>query len=184
MKQTILITGGCRSGKSGHALTLSKQMGALRKVFIATCVAHDDEMRARVQRHQKERSDQWLTLEEPVNVTEAIVNQANSADLIILDCLTLWISNLMMIHTNDDPILKAFKELEDVIIKPPCTIIIVSNEVGAGIVPENALARRFRDLAGWGNQHMAGACQRVIWMVSGIGVTIKAQAPPYAPDCN
>ena len=91
----------------------------------------------------------------------------------LVDCLTLWISNMMMENNDDRTIQKHCKEVCAILKAPPCPIILVSNEVGAGIVPENQLARRYRDLTGWANQQIAAACQTVIWMVAGIPVTIK-----------
>ena len=173
MFSTILITGGCRSGKSGHALSLASQVQGMRKLFVATCVAEDEEMRRRVQRHQKERGRDWQTLEEPVDLVHAIQREGPGADLILVDCLTLWVSNLMVQHPVDTTFLDRLENLCQVIARPPCPLIFVTNEVGAGIVPENTLARRFRDLTGWANQHVAAACTKVIWMVAGIAVTIK-----------
>lgn len=173
MFSTILITGGCRSGKSGHALNLASKVRGTRRLFVATCVAEDEEMRRRVQRHQKERGPAWQTLEEPVELAHVIQRQGPDADLILVDCLTLWVSNLMTKQPDDTTFLGWLDELCRVIARPPCPLIFVTNEVGAGIVPENKLARQFRDLTGWANQKVAAACTTVIWMVAGIAVTIK-----------
>lgn len=173
MFSTILITGGCRSGKSGHALNLASQVRGMRRLFVATCVAEDEEMRRRVQRHQKERGRAWQTLEEPVDLVDVIQTQGPGTDLILVDCLTLWVSNLMTKHPDDTTFLDRVDKLCRVIDQPPCPLIFVTNEVGAGIVPENKLARRFRDLTGWANQKVAAACTTVIWMVAGVAVTIK-----------
>lgn len=174
--QSTLLIGGCRSGKSSQALSLAAGIAAQPKTFVATCTADDEEMRGRIQRHQQERGAEWQTLEVPIDITAAIGSRGDKAGLILIDCLTLWISNMMMAEADDTTILKECQKLCDILKAPPCPIILVSNEVGAGIVPENALARRYRDLAGWVNQRVAAACQRVIWMVAGIPVTIKPQA--------
>jgi adenosylcobinamide kinase/adenosylcobinamide-phosphate guanylyltransferase len=173
MVSTTLIAGGCRSGKSRQALTLGEEAAGRRNLFIATCQPHDAEMAARITHHQQERGRRWKTVEAPLEPDQVIANQGPGADVILIDCLTLWISNLMMAHPRDEEIMQAVDRLHRAVVKPPCPIILVTNEVGAGIVPENPMARRFRDLAGWCNQRMADACNRVIWMVAGIAVPIK-----------
>jgi len=175
MMKSTLVIGGCRSGKSSHALSLAAEIGARPKAFVATCTAQDEEMRSRIQRHQQERGAEWQTLEVPIELGAAIVSRGGKAGLMLIDCLTLWISNMMMAEADNATILNECQKLCEILKDPPCPIILVSNEVGAGIVPENALARRYRDLAGWVNQRVAGACHRVIWMVAGIPVTIKPQ---------
>jgi adenosylcobinamide kinase / adenosylcobinamide-phosphate guanylyltransferase len=171
----ILVLGGCRSGKSSHALELAEAMGS-RRIFVATCVPHDDEMRQRVARHQAERSDAWQTLEIPVDLAGAIAEQSPLADVMLVDCLTLWLSNLLMKTEEVDLIREQINRLAEAVRKAPHAIVLVSNEVGAGIVPENRLARLYRDLAGWTNQALAAVCDRVVWTVAGIPVTIK---PPF-----
>jgi adenosylcobinamide kinase/adenosylcobinamide-phosphate guanylyltransferase len=174
-KEKILVIGGCRSGKSSHALNLAEAMGS-RRIFVATCVPHDDEMRQRVARHQAERSDAWQTLEVPVDLAGAIAKHSPLADVMLVDCLTLWLSNLLMETEDVDRIRRVIDSLAEAVQKAPHAIVLVSNEVGAGIVPENRLARLYRDLAGWTNQAMAAVCDRVVWTVAGIPVTIK---PPF-----
>jgi adenosylcobinamide kinase / adenosylcobinamide-phosphate guanylyltransferase len=173
--QKILVLGGCRSGKSDHALTLAEVIGS-RRIFVATCVPHDEEMRQRVKRHQAERSETWQTLEVPVALADAIAEHSSTADVMLIDCLTLWINNLLMETEDVDRIRGHIDSLAEAIKNAPRAIVLVSNEVGAGIVPENRLARLYRDLAGWTNQAMAAVCDRVIWTVAGIPVTIK---PPF-----
>ena len=177
MISTTLIVGGCRSGKSRQALALGENCIGTRNLFVATCQPHDAEMAARIARHQQERGRHWKTVEAPLDPDKIITDQGTDADVLLIDCLTLWISNLMMVHPRDEDILQAVDRLHQAVVSPPCPIILVTNEVGAGIVPENAMARRFRDLTGWCNQRMAHACRSVIWMVAGIGVPIKA--PPF-----
>jgi len=173
MYSTTLIIGGCRSGKSSHALTLGEKSAGGRNLFVATCQPHDAEMAARIAHHQKERGRHWQTVEAPLDPDKVIADHGPGADVLLIDCLTLWISNLMMANKDDDRVMQAVDRLYRTLKAPPCPIILVANEVGAGIVPENAMARRFRDLAGWCNQKMAEACRRVIWMVAGIAVQIK-----------
>ncbi|MGD9367097.1 MAG: bifunctional adenosylcobinamide kinase/adenosylcobinamide-phosphate guanylyltransferase [Desulfobacteraceae bacterium] len=176
MPDTTLIIGGCRSGKSSHALKLAESAAGRRNLFVATCRPHDDEMRRRIQRHQHERGDHWQTVEAPVDIVEVIQQEGPKADIVLIDCLTLWVSNLVMAYENDDMVIEKMEHLNEVMAAPPCPIILVTNEVGTGIVPENALARRFRDLTGWCNQKVAAGCGQVIWMVAGIPVPIKTKA--------
>jgi adenosylcobinamide kinase / adenosylcobinamide-phosphate guanylyltransferase len=173
MEDTTLIIGGCRSGKSGHALDLGERSAGRRNLFVATGQAGDPEMEKRIERHKIERGDRWQTVEEPVDIVGTLEQLGPGSDIVIIDCLTLWTSNLMMSLDTDEDIIKEMHRLTQLITEPPCPIILVSNEVGLGIVPENPLARRFRDLTGWCNQRVSHACNRVVWMVAGIPVTIK-----------
>ena len=173
MTHTTLIIGGCRSGKSGHAMHLGEKASGRRKLFVATAQAHDAEMKARIERHQEERGERWQTVEAPVEIVDTIERQGRGADIILIDCLTLWTSNLMMANEDDASIVIEMERLVKLLLAPPCPIILVTNEVGTGIVPENPLARRYRDLAGWCNQKIAKACDQVVWMVAGIPVPIK-----------
>lgn len=175
MKKTTLIIGGSRSGKSRHALEMAELISGSRRIFIATCVPHDTEMKERVARHKAERSLGWTTLEIPIALPEAVAEYSPKADVILIDCLTLWISNLLM-ENDDSQILEDHLEnLSGALGQAQCQVILVSNEVGTGIVPENRLARRFRDLAGFVNQRIAECGETVIWMVAGIPVVIKNQ---------
>lgn len=167
------IIGGCRSGKSRYALESASRFSVKKRTFVATCVPLDDEMRERVARHQQERGAAWSTIEAPLELPEAILEKGASSDVILVDCLTLWISNLLMeseaLDTVFDHVGRLLKSLE----QASCSIIIVSNEVGTGIVPENRLARLYRDAVGWTNQRIATHADRVFWMVAGIPVQIK-----------
>jgi adenosylcobinamide kinase / adenosylcobinamide-phosphate guanylyltransferase len=178
--EKILVLGGCRSGKSGHALQLAESMGRQR-VFLATCIPRDDEMRERIERHRRERSHTWKTLEVPMGLAEAITRHSRSSDVVLVDCLTLWLSNLIMEIQETAGIRQHINGLAQAVTAAPNTVVLVSNEVGTGIVPENRLARLYRDLAGWTNQAVAAVCNRVIWTVAGIPVTIKAPFPNPAP---
>lgn len=172
MKKTILVIGGCRSGKSSHALNLANQIPG-HKIFIATCMPHDKEMEERVLLHKKQRSRDWTTLEVPVRLPEEISKNSQKENVILVDCLTLWISNLMLENNDQENMDGHIRKLVQSLENAQCPIILVSNEVGTGIVPENRLARRFRDIAGFTNQKVAACADKVIWMVAGIPVGVK-----------
>ena len=173
MKEIVFVVGGCRSGKSRYALETADGISNEHKFFIATCVPHDAEMKQRIDRHQKERSPDWQTVETPVHLSRAVAACSRQAKVLLVECLTLWISNLMLEIENDKIIGERIAELVQSFDSATCPVILVSNEVGAGIVPENRLARRFRDLVGAANQAVATRADRVVWMVAGIPVTIK-----------
>ncbi len=173
LKESVFVIGGCRSGKSSHALKLAEQIYGNQKIFIATCQPHDEEMKKRVARHQKERDPSWKTLESPVLVPQTIITNSHKENVILVDCLTLWVSNLMLEEKDMDEISEHIQRLTQSIQKAQCPVILVSNEVGTGIVPENRLARYFRDAAGFVNQKVADCCDKVVWMVAGIPVKIK-----------
>jgi adenosylcobinamide kinase/adenosylcobinamide-phosphate guanylyltransferase len=170
---TILLVGGCRSGKSSHALHLADSMQKTGKFFLATCIPRDDEMHQRVSKHQAERGADWTAVETPVFLPEAIRNIGPKADVLVVDCLTLWISNLMMEDTHPQAISEKTAQLIESLRVAGCPVILVTNEVGAGIVPDNQLARQFRDAVGQLNQQIAACADQVIWMVAGIPVKIK-----------
>lgn len=173
MSDIALILGGCRSGKSRKALELAEQSSLVNKVFLATCQAHDVEMQDRISRHQQERGPEWTTVEEPLDVPDALREVSGASTLILLDCLTLWVSNLMM-RENGDPWVQAqFVRLDEVLQDISGRVVVVSNEVGLGIVPDNPMARRFRDLVGWLNQQVAARANRVVYMVAGMPVQVK-----------
>ncbi len=167
------VIGGCRSGKSSHALYLANEIKGSRKIFIATSVPTDKEMDARVVKHQKERGDDWITAEVPVEIPSKIIELSESSDVILVDCLTLWISNLMFNNFDDDAIVKITQELQDTLKIINVPVFLVANEVGMGVVPENALARRFRDMAGMVNQKIAQTADKVIYTVAGIPMIVK-----------
>jgi adenosylcobinamide kinase / adenosylcobinamide-phosphate guanylyltransferase len=173
VKEMILVIGGCRSGKSRHALELTEKISGSKRIFIATCMPLDDEMKERIDHHKMERDKNWTTIEAPVQLPEAISENSREGDVILIDCLTLWINNLLMENENPDFIDKRIHKLVLAIKETKCPIILVSNEVGAGIVPENKLARQFRDIAGFTNQKVAECADSVIWMIAGIPVSIK-----------
>jgi adenosylcobinamide kinase/adenosylcobinamide-phosphate guanylyltransferase len=173
LNEVIFVIGGCRSGKSRQALETAEGMPGGHKTFIATCIPRDAEMKQRVAQHQKERSLIWRTVEAPVHLPQVIVDQSRQADVVLVDCLTLWISNLMLEFEDDRKILACLPDLTRALKSADCPVVLVSNEVGTGIVPENQLSRRFRDLVGSTNQAVARQADRVVWMVAGIPVEIK-----------
>lgn len=173
MKQNIFVIGGCRSGKSRYALDTAQKLSEKNKVFIATCDPYDDEMKRRIARHQKERSDRWITVEAPLSLPEAVIESSRKADVILVDCLTLWITNLLMESEDEEKITRYIMQLIQAVEKVHCPVIMVSNEVGTGIVPENKLARLFRDIVGLVNQNVARCADKVVWTVAGIPVQIK-----------
>jgi adenosylcobinamide kinase/adenosylcobinamide-phosphate guanylyltransferase len=167
------VIGGCRSGKSRHALQLAEQIPGDRRIYVATCVPQDDEMTRRVARHQRERSQNWITIEEPLALPEIIREHTPGADVMLVDCLTLWVSNLLMQTDDEKQIETIISRLIEVLETVKRPLILVSNEVGAGIVPENKIARQYRDIMGFVNQAAATAAGTVIWLVAGIPVTVK-----------
>jgi adenosylcobinamide kinase/adenosylcobinamide-phosphate guanylyltransferase len=163
------ILGGSRSGKSSFALDCASKLPG-SKAFIATAQAFDEEMKERIERHKKERSADWKTFEEPTALPQILSRISEDHDVIIVDCLTLWLSNLIM---NDTAVDADIESLLSAAATCPSCIFIVSNEVGMGIVPENALARRFRDLAGTLNRRVAEIANVVYLVAAGIPLKIK-----------
>lgn len=164
-----LILGGARSGKSRHAQSIAEAFtGDL--VFIATGEAHDGEMAERIDRHRADRGARWRTVETPLALAEAIRASAAADHLLLIDCLTLWASNLM--HAGRD-VAEATAELVATLQGAAGTILLVANEVGLGIVPDNALARAFRDAAGHMNQAVAAAADRVTFVTAGLPIMVK-----------
>ena len=172
MSKKILITGGCRSGKSRHALTLARSVSG-EKLYVATAEALDSEMVERIAKHQQERGEGWETHEEPIDLVSVFKQLDNRSGVLVLDCLTLWISNLLIKDYGQEHILKEASLLMDQSDQMQCQLIFVTNEVGAGIVPENKLARNFRDIVGGANQLVAQQCEEVIHMVAGIPTVLK-----------
>ena len=168
-QQIVLITGGARSGKSKMALQLAA--GETPKIFLATAEALDSEMKERIQKHRLERGNEWVTIEEPLEPDRIL--RENQTQTIIVDCITLWLSNLLIRSTDERKIDGAVNRFCEALKSRPGTTIVVTNEVGLGIVPDNEMARLFRDLAGNANQKIAGFSSRVILMVSGIPLNLR-----------
>jgi len=174
MKDSTLIIGGARSGKSRFALKMAEKRTSGEKAFVATCIPTDEEMRDRVAHHRRERGPSWKTLEVPLYIAEAVLESSRWAEMILVDCLTLWANNLLCQTQVEAEIDRYVETLAEAIATAQCPLILVTNEVGTGIVPENPAARRFRDVAGRINQQAAAACSRVFWMVAGIPVPVKS----------
>lgn len=177
-----LIFGGARSGKSAYAEKLAAQSGK-RVVYIATAQAGDEEMQARIALHRQQRPAGWLTVEQTVELADAIRRHAAPDSLVLVDCLTVWLSNLLFSEPRDYPeigkiippdsfarqraqLLQALQDVQG-------DVILVSNEVGMGIVPQGAVSRWFVDEAGRLNQAVAAACDRVFWVAAGLPLTLK-----------
>jgi adenosylcobinamide kinase/adenosylcobinamide-phosphate guanylyltransferase len=144
-----------------------------KKVYIATAQALDDEMKDRIAKHKTERGSDWNTMEEPVRISDAVRSAAREYDVVLIDCLTLWLSNLLCSDADvENEVEVLFDSLP--IARHASQLFIVSNEVGQGIVPDNALARRFRDLAGHLNRKVAGIADEVYLVTAGIPIKIKS----------
>lgn len=172
MGEIIFILGGARSRKSTYALEIAKKLGK-RVAFIATCVAGDSEMKRRIKLHRKKRPRHWKTFEVAFEPTSLLKTLTPKFDVVIIDCLTLMISNLMLKGFKQSVIEDRINEMLTILKKIKLQSIIVSNEVGLGIVPENKLARDFRDIAGKVNQLVTEKADRVFFMFSGIPLKIK-----------
>jgi adenosylcobinamide kinase/adenosylcobinamide-phosphate guanylyltransferase len=171
-KQIILITGASRSGKSRYAQIWAENKAPSR-LFLATARALDEEMADRIRRHKEVRGEGWSTIEEPLMISPAIREYGSRAEVILLDCVTLWVSNLLMEGLSDKEILSSAEDLARAASEVSCSIAMVTNEVGWGIVPEYPEGRRFRDLAGSVNQVLARSADQVILMVAGIPMLVK-----------
>ncbi|MBI5328887.1 MAG: bifunctional adenosylcobinamide kinase/adenosylcobinamide-phosphate guanylyltransferase [Deltaproteobacteria bacterium] len=181
----ILVLGGARSGKSAYALKLAESRSD-KRLYLATAQAIDKEMTERIRKHKKGRGNNWTTIEEPINVID-VIRKGKKNDVLLLDCLTLWISNLMhkksevrglpqnasIVGQKSEVIYKNINQLASACKQSKANIIIVSNEVGMGIVPDNPMARQFRDIAGYANQKIAEAADEVYFVAAGIGIKIK-----------
>ena len=169
-----LILGGVRSGKSREALRVAALLPPdFRGCFLATAQALDAEMQARIARHQAERPQGWTTVEEPYDIAGACERLAGRCDVIVLDCLTLWVSNLLLRGDKDAAILDAADNLARHAGLRRLSLIMVSNEVGAGVHPPTQIGLRFRDVLGEVNQRLAAASDRVTYMMAGIPMVIK-----------
>lgn len=167
--RVTLVIGGAKSGKSRHAQTLAEQRTGAH-VFIATAQAFDVEMTERIAQHRADRDARWQTLEAPLDLAGAIKQADRPGAVLLVDCLTLWASNLLLGEHALEPQLAA---LDAALAETVAEVILVSNEVGWGIVPDNALARRFRDMAGRINQTVAARADRVDLVVAGLPLRLK-----------
>lgn len=173
--KTILVTGGSRSGKSRHALQLATNTNN-PKIFIATAEPLDEEMAERIQKHQDERGKEWETIEEPLDPARVLKEKGAKPCFILLDCITLWLSNMTMKDMTRQAILERVHKFIEECKNSTSDIIVITNELGSGIVPLEPSARSFRDIAGETNQLLASQFDEVISMVSGIPVTIKTSS--------
>lgn len=168
---SLLVMGGARSGKSRYA----EQMASGEKYYIATAEAFDQEMRDRIAQHKSLRGSGWTTAEAPLDIVDALQRVDQKVRFILIDCLTMWIGNLM--H-HDRNVAEEVEKLAKTLAAAKGRIVVVSNEVGQGIVPENAMARRFRDFQGLCNQRIAAVADEVVLVVAGIPMTIKKAKRP------
>ncbi len=166
----MLVLGGAKSGKSEYAEALFDLL-VPPWIYIATSQVFDDEMRERVKRHRERRTGNWETLECPFELPDALRDLAGGDRPVLVDCITLWLSNLLCFPSADPE--SAVDKLCEAVRTADYPLVIVSNEVGSGIVPENALARKFRDLAGWTNQRLAGVCSSVTVVMAGLPLRLK-----------
>ena len=162
--RSLFVLGGARSGKSRHAQAVAEAIGG-PLTFIATAQAFDDEMTDRIARHQADRDDRWRTIEAPIDLPAAIADADGRDGVVLVDCLTLWTSNLLLGEHDAEPMLAA---LLAAIAGVQGRLILVANETGLGIVPDNALARRFRDLAGTINRQVAARVDAVDFVLAGM----------------
>lgn len=171
----MLVLGGARSGKSRYALDLANRRWQ-RPVYLATAEVQDQEMARRVQAHRKARGARWKCIEEPLDIATVLTAGAPKADGILVDCLTLWLSNVLLkegpaaIEKRQQALLKAVRNVRR-------NLILVSNEVGMGIVPDNKLGREFRDQAGWLNQALAQEVNTVVFVAAGLPMVLKGRLP-------
>lgn len=169
MKRIILITGGQRSGKSSYAEKLALSLSPA-PVYMATSRIWDEEFRQRVIKHQERRGSEWTNIEEEKELSR----HSLEGRVILIDCVTLWCTNFFFdLDADVDAALQAVQQEFDRFTRQNATFIFVTNEIGSGAVSENVLQRRFTDLQGWANQYIASKADRVVWMISGIPVSIK-----------
>jgi adenosylcobinamide kinase / adenosylcobinamide-phosphate guanylyltransferase len=170
-KNIILITGGARSGKSSYAEQRATELGP-RRLYVATAEANDEEMRQRIEEHKRRRGNDWVTIEEPLQLAETLLAQRAQTDCALVDCLTLWISNLLLRYDvryaqeQVNQFVERTRQLD-------FHLVLVTNEVGWGIVPDSPLGRQFRDLSGWANQQVAAAANQVVLVVAGLPMIVK-----------
>ena len=184
MSKTILVLGGARSGKSTYAEMLAKELGNDSVLYVATAEAKDEEMHSRIEQHQTERPATWQTLEAPTAVSDGIQKTWDEQAVILIDCLTLMVSNLLLVSAGGDgapvdmdavqaSVLGEMERIAKSIEHLETTVIIVSNEVGLGLVPPYELGRAYRDVLGRANQYVASWADEVYFLVAGIPMKVK-----------
>jgi len=170
----LLVTGGSRSGKTAHAL--ERAMRFENRIYLATAEAFDSEMEDRIALHRQERGNDFQTLEEPLDLVGALNRIPPETDVVLIDCMTVWLGNLM--HKNGvqkEPYAEV-REFLQTLENPPCNIVIVTNELGSGIVPPDAMTRTYRDHAGWLNQDIGKIADEVLLVACGLPLTLKGPA--------
>ena len=172
--RSALILGGARSGKSAYAQVLAEACSPER-LYLATGAPGDKEMAARIARHQADRGEGWTTLEEPLEIAAALVKHAQAGRVLVVDCLTLWLSNLMQAGRDPGDAVTALAEAIGALAGP---VVLVSNEVGMGLVPDHKLGREFRDWQGRVNREIGAACDAVIFVAAGLPLQLKPAATP------
>jgi adenosylcobinamide kinase/adenosylcobinamide-phosphate guanylyltransferase len=171
----IFITGGARSGKSSYAQKEALQLSN-NPVYVATAKAYanDEEFKQRIQRHQQDRDERWASIEEQLHVSKLHLHHK----VVVIDCVTLWLTNFFSLHNCDEvQSLQSIKDEIGALQQIPATFFIISNEIGMGVHAETEIGRKFTDLQGWANQHIASVAGKVVFMVSGIPMVIKNELP-------
>jgi adenosylcobinamide kinase/adenosylcobinamide-phosphate guanylyltransferase len=176
-RRVVLVGGGSRSGKSDFALTLARSLGS-RRLFIATAEAGDDEMRTRICRHRETRGPDFATVEEPLAIPD-LIREALEYDVLVLDCVTLWLSNLLLRGDDAAAVSRQVEELAGVLERGAAHAVIVTSEVGLGLVPETPLGRVFRDVAGLAHQRLAQTANEVYFGV--LGMMLRLKPAPITP---
>ncbi|MGK4007873.1 bifunctional adenosylcobinamide kinase/adenosylcobinamide-phosphate guanylyltransferase [Sorangium sp. So ce1036] len=176
-RRVALIGGGVRSGKSAFALSLARSLGE-RRAFIATAEPFDDEMRARIDAHVRERGDAFATLEEPIALPERVAALSGAVDVVVIDCLTLWLSNLLLRDEPEGRIQERIEALAAAVEAASPHVVLVSNEVGMGVVPESRLGRVFRDVAGRAHQRLGRSAGELY--VAVMGAILRLRPGPVA----
>lgn len=181
MGELVLLLGGARSGKSAYAQRLARELGGDQVLFVATAEAKDEEMRVRIEAHRGGRPAAWRTIEAPRQTGRAIAAVLGDARVVLVDCLTLLVSNILLSFGDepdaseaDSAVLEEVEEIIGACASGDATFVIVSNEVGLGLVPGKPLGRVFRDLLGRANQVVAAKASKVYWMIAGLPVELKS----------
>ncbi|MDA3970182.1 MAG: bifunctional adenosylcobinamide kinase/adenosylcobinamide-phosphate guanylyltransferase [Desulfobulbaceae bacterium] len=170
--QTVLYLGGCRSGKSRLAEEYCRGHCKSRTYVATLTVSGDEEMKQRIELHTRQRGRNWHLVEEPFDLC-GLLRSTGEDGVMLIDCLTMWLTNMLLADKTDAEVEGEVRELCVLLGNPPCTVVLVANEVGLGVVPESSLGRRFRDLAGWANQQVAASCQRVLFIAGGLPLVLK-----------